>query len=214
MRSTGLIALACAAGLTAACGANDTRADREQNPYVSSTESVGTTGQAGGDTVSHGSDSDARHFALQASKHGAAEVELGRLAAGKARSREVKQFAEMMIADHTKGGDALKKAAEPHGGEVSSELPDKSEELMARLQRLEGAEFDREYMTAMVDGHQEMRGMITGRLNDAKRMTTSKSQLEAAVDGWAQEALPTVEAHLAKAEQISESLKNRTNDTQ
>jgi putative membrane protein len=202
------------AGLTAACGANDARSDREPNPYVSSTEGVGTTGQAGGDTVSHGSDSDARNFAVQASKHGAAEIELGRMAVQKARSREVKQFGEMMIADHTKSGNELKQAAGPHGVELSSELPDEAEELMARLQKLEGVEFDREYMAAMVDGHQEMRGMISGRLNDAKRMTTSKSQLETAVDGWAAAALPTVESHLAKAQQLSDSLKNRTNDTQ
>jgi putative membrane protein len=211
MRLTGLFALACVAGMTAACGASDVR---EPTPNVSSTDSIGTTGQAGGDTVSHGSDSDARHFAIQASKHGAAEVELGRLAAQKGRSREVKQFAEMMIADHTRGGDELKQAAEPHGVELSSELPDESEELMARLQRLEGVEFDRAYMAAMVNGHQEMRSMITGRLNDARRMTTSKSQLEAAVDGWAAQVLSTVEAHLAKAQQINDSVKNRTNDTQ
>jgi putative membrane protein len=201
------------AGLTAACGANDTGSEREPSPY-SSTDSVGTAGQAGGDTVSHGSDSDARHFALQASKHGAAEIELGRMAAQKGRSREVKQFGEMMVADHTKGAAELKEAAGPHGVELSSELPDESEELAARLQKLEGAEFDRAYMAAMVDGHQEMRGMITGRLNDAKRMTTSKSQLETAVDGWAAQVLPTVESHLAKAQQINDSLKNRTNDTQ
>jgi hypothetical protein len=69
-------------------------------------------------------------------------------------------------------------------------------------------------MAAMVNGHQEMRSMITGRLNDARRMTTSKSQLEAAVDGWAAQVLSTVEAHLAKAQQINDSVKNRTNDTQ
>ena len=61
-------------------------------------------------------------------------------------------------------------------------------------------------MKAMVDGHQEMRGMITGRLNDARRMTTSKSELEVAVDSWAAKVLPTVEAHLAKAQQISDAL--------
>ena len=213
MRLKGLLAMACAAGLMAACGANDARSERDSTPDVSSTEGIGTTGQAGGDTVSHGSDSDARHFAVQASKHGAAEIELGRMAAQKARSREVKQFAEMMIADHTKGGEELRQAAAPHGVELSSELPDESEELVARLQKLEGAEFDREYMAAMVDGHQQMRGMITGRLNDARRMTTSKSQLEAAVDGWAAMVLSTVESHLAKAQQLNDSLKNRTNDT-
>jgi putative membrane protein len=203
MRSTGIVALALAAGLTLAC--NRARTD-EPRPLP---EAVGTAGQSGGDTVSHGSDSDARFFALQAAKHGAAEVALGKLAAQKAQSREVRQFAEMMVRDHTKGGQALELAAVPHGVKLSSELPDKSEELLAKLMTLSGAEFDRVYMEAMVNGHQDMRGMVTGRLNDAKRMTTSKSHLEAAVDGWAADTLPRVEQHLARAEEIVNALKPR-----
>lgn len=207
MRSTGLFALACAAALTVACG-GDARNEQE-NPYVSSTESVGTTG----DTVSHGNDGDARQFAIQASKHGAAEVELGKLASERAQNAAVKQFAQMMVQDHTKAGEELKQTVMSHGGTVNTELPDPSEEVLEKLRNLRGAEFDREYMDAMVDGHQEMKGMVSGRINDAKRMTTSPSGLEAAVDQWAHKALPTVEQHLAKAEEIRNSLKGRANDT-
>ena len=208
MRSTGIFALALAAGLAIGCGGNARdRADESAN----SSETAGTAGQAS-DTVSHGSDSDARHFAVQASKHGAAEVELGKLAQQKAQRADVREFAAMMVRDHTAGIQKLEQAVTPHRGEVNTELPDASEELMARLQKLSGAAFDREYMKAMVDGHQEMRGMVTGRLNDAKRMTTSKSGLEQAVDDWAQQALPTVEQHLAKAEQINESLQGKSTE--
>ena len=230
MRSTGFIALTLATGLVVACDRNNAqshaRDNTEPNPYVSSSssEAVGTSGQASqtgqatragqtADTVSHGSDSDARNFAIQASKHGAAEVELGKLAMQKAQNSQVKQFADMMVRDHTKAGNELKQAVTPHGGTVSSELPDDSESLKAKLEKLNGAEFDRHYMAAMVDGHQQMKGMINGRIADAKRMTTSKSDLEMAVDGWAQKALPTVEQHLAKAQQINDALKNRSTGT-
>jgi putative membrane protein len=198
----------CAAGLVIACGGN-ARNDQE-NPYVSSSEPVGTTGS---DTVSHGNDGDARHFAIQASKRNAAEIELGTLALERAQSSDVMQFAQMMVNDHTEGFNKLKDAVAAHGGAVDRELPDESEELLERLKTFRGADFDREYMDAMVDAHQEMRGMVSGRLNDAKRMTTSPSGLEAAVDQWTETALPKVEAHLARAAQIRNALRGRTNDT-
>jgi putative membrane protein len=207
MRSTGLLALACAAAITVACR-GDARND-QPDPDLSSSESVGTTG----DTVSHGNDGDARQFAIQASKRGAAEVELGRLAGERAQNSSVKQFAQMMVQDHSKAGQELKQAVMANGGEVNTEPPDDSEELLEKLKGLRGADFDREYMDAMVNAHQEMRGMVSGRLNDARRMTTTPSALESAVNEWSEKALLTVEQHLAKAEEIRNSLKGRATDT-
>jgi putative membrane protein len=216
MRSTVSIVVWGAAVLTLACNraapAPDER-ERGNDTSIEERSTVGTTGQAS-DTVSHGSDSDARHFAIQASKHNAAEIELGRMAAQKAQNAQVKQFGEMMVRDHTKSLDELKQAAGPHGAELSTEPPDKAEDLMKKLSGMSGAEFDREYMKAMVDGHQEMRGMVQGRLNDAKRMTTSKSNVESAVDQWAAKVLPGVERHLDRAQQIHDAITgNKSNDT-
>ena len=206
MRSTGLLALACAAAITGACGG--ARNDQE-NPYVAPSESVGTTG----DTVSHGNDGDARQFSTQATKRGAGEIELGRLASERAQNPDVKRFAQMMVQDHSKSLEALKQTITSHGGTVNTELPDETEELLNKLKTLRGADFDRDYMDAMVNAHQEMKGLVSGRISDAKRMTTSPSGLEAAVNQWAEKALPTVERHLAQAEEIRNALKGRANDT-
>lgn len=216
MRSIASAVMMAAAVVALACNRGASTSDAA-NPDVAEESTVGTSGRPS-DTVSHGSDGDARHFALQASKRGAAEVELGTLAAQRATRAEVKAFGQMMVREHTRKSEALQQAVALHGVELSKELPDESEELMARLQALTGAEFDREYMQAMVDAHQEMKAMVEGRLNDARRMTTSKSQLELAVDQWTQNALPGVEQHLARARQISAVLKDavlkdRTNDT-
>jgi putative membrane protein len=180
----------------------------------SSSGAVGTSGQSVSEsTVSHGSDSDARNFALQASKRGAAEIALGTLAAARAQNRKVKQFAQTMVRDHTDGFNKLEQAVVLLGGRVSAELPDESEELVATLKTLSGAAFDREYMAAMVDAHQEMRGMVTGRINDARRMTGSKSALEAAVDEWAENALPKAEHHLSMAQELNDVVTRTANDT-
>jgi putative membrane protein len=208
MRSTGFLALACAAALTIACR-GDARNDQPDSPDISSSEAVGTAG----DTVAHGNDGDARQFAIQASKKGAAEVELGRLASERAQNSSVKSFAQMMVQDHSKAGEELKQAVMAQGGEVNQELPDDSEDLLDKLKGLQGADFDREYMEAMVDAHQEMRGMVSGRINDARRMTTTPSGLEMAVNQWAEKTLPRVEQHLAKAEEIRNTLKGKATDT-
>jgi putative membrane protein len=227
MKATGLIAIACAAALTVACsgdGRDDTTTtagnDIEQNerledPGVADDARVGTTGEAGRDATgqgSHGVDGDARHFAEQAAKHGAAEVELGKLAAERAQNPEVKQFAQRMVRDHTRSGEELKKAVSTHDVQLVGELPDESEELLEKLRSLKGAEFDREYMSAMVEGHEEMRGMVSGRVDDNRREST-KSPLETAVNQWAAKTLPAVEQHLQLAQQIDSKLEGNRNST-
>lgn len=223
MRSIASAVMVCAAVLTLACNRaaqNDDDNRSSEEPYINERSEVGTTGTAdqstgtgGGDTVSHGSDSDARHFAIQSGKKNAAEIELGKLAQQKATRADVRDYGAMLVRDHGKKLETLRQAVAPFGVELNTELPDDAEELTAKLEKLSGAEFDREFMKAMVDGHQDMKATIQGRLNDARRMTTSKSQLETAVDRWAQEALPGVEQHLMKAQQIHDGLGNRRNDT-
>lgn len=51
-------------------------------------------------------------FMNEAAPGGMAEVELGRLATKQAASKEVKQFAERMITDHSKAGEELKQLAQ------------------------------------------------------------------------------------------------------
>jgi putative membrane protein len=204
MKSTGLLAIACAAAVTVACGEGG-KATNEAEQH----EAVGTTGQSSG---SHGVDGDARYFAQQASKNGAAEVELGKLASERAQSAEVREFAQMMVRDHTKGADELKQAVATHGLALNAEPPDEQEELLAKLRDMRGADFDREYMEAMVKGHQAMKAMISGRV-DQSRLVKTNSPLETAINAWAANALPTVEQHLQKAQQIHDRLRSARNTT-
>ena len=198
MKATGLVAIACAAALAAACGGNGR--DEATTAEVAQGRSVGTTGE-----LNTGASGDAQHFAEQAAKRGAAEVELGRLAAERSANAEVKQFAQMMVSDHTQAGNELRQAASANGLQLAGELPDDSEKLMQELQGLRGPEFDREYMEAMVEAHREMRAMVSRRVDDA-RLMTDNGALEMAINGWAAAALPKIEAHLAMAEKIDDML--------
>jgi putative membrane protein len=208
MAFRGLIALACAAALTAACERTAPDTEREtgaDNTAVTDRDATGTTG----DTTA-GVDGDARQFAEQAAKHNNAEIQLGKLAGGRAQNPQVKQFAQMMVADHTKSLGDLKQTVSQHDVQLVGELPDESEDLMERLRTLQGREFDREYVDAMVDAHKEMHAMISGRVDDSRREATP-SPLETAVNQWASKALPAVQGHLDKAQQLQQTLEGDRN---
>jgi len=92
MKRIGRLALVCLAVLTLACDTGR-REEREG--------AVGTAGVGAGD----------RNFVEKSLTAGMAEVELGTLARDRAASTDVKQFAEMMIRDHTNAANALKQEA-------------------------------------------------------------------------------------------------------
>ena len=99
--------------------------------------------------------SDTREFINTMAIAGMAEVQLGKLAAERAQDPDVKAFAQMMVRDHTEANDELKQAS-PAGVQLPTQLDEKHRELADRLTKLQGEEFDREYMKAMVEGHEEV----------------------------------------------------------
>ena len=131
-------------------------------------------------------------FVFEAAKGGMAEVELGKLAADRARSEEVKKFAQRMVDDHSKAGDQLKMIAESKGIRLPQEVDPKDKALMNRLQKLNGAAFDRAYMQAMVSDH-------------VKDVSAFKKEANAGHDpqvkSFASTTLPTLEEHLQHARQ-------------
>jgi putative membrane protein len=210
MKWTGLLSLVGAAVFTVACGDGrdkDSVTDRAADPAA-----VGTTG----DTRA----GDVQQFVNQAAMAGNAEVELGRLATERAVNREVKEFAQMMIKDHTQGNDELKQAVASHNVLVPTTVDSKHQELMEKLRGTTGAEFDREYMAAMVEGHEEVKDLVEGRArqadsrnaNDTAATGASADQnqrLEIAVNQWATKRLPGVEQHLQKAKEINGRLEEK-----
>jgi putative membrane protein len=219
MKWTGLLSLVTAAAFTVACGngRDNGVADRTDD-----TAAVGTSGdaridEAGAPGDTRASVSDTQQFVNQAAMAGNAEVELGKLASERAVNREVKQFAQMMIRDHTKGNEELKQAASPHNLQVPATLDSRHQELMDKLRGTTGAEFDREYMAAMVEGHEEVKDLVEGRArrgdnrnaNDTAATGASadhNQQAEIAVNQWAAKRLPGVEQHLQRAREINQRL--------
>jgi putative membrane protein len=140
-----------------------------------------------------------RQFIEDQMQDGQAEVRLGNLASERATSSEVKQFAQMMVEDHTKAGSDLQQLVRSENLQIDAPEANESDDLYERLSKLSGAEFDREYIDAMVEEHEEA-------VNELERHTDSDN---ASVKQFASSTLPVVQKHLEQAKQIQQGLEAR-----
>jgi putative membrane protein len=81
--------------------------------------------------------------------------ELGRLAAEKASNPDVKSFGQKMADDHKQANDALKQVASSLQFEPPSKPSSRAKSEKARLEKLSGADFDREFLDVVVKQHQK-----------------------------------------------------------
>lgn len=97
------------------------------------------------------------------------EIEVGKLAAGQAKSTEVKSYAARLVKDHTRADGKVMELAKKRGVTVPQPMPkneaekkqmDESMAGMARLKSLEGEAFDREYIGMMVTDHNRALQMV------------------------------------------------------
>jgi putative membrane protein len=99
---------------------------------------------------------DDQDFLRKALQGGDAEVQLGQLAQQKSQSDDVKQFAQKMVQDHTAlGNKVMKPVAQQLGVKEPKEISKKDKELVATLSQLSAAQFDQEYIKAMVKDHKQ-----------------------------------------------------------
>jgi len=135
-------------------------------------------------------------FVRKALEGGAAEVQLGQLAQQKSQSDDVKQFGQKMVEDHTQLGDQMKPIAQQLGVKEPKGLSKKDKELVAKLERLSGQQFDEAYIQAMVKDHKQ----------DLKEF---KDEAQAAqnpnVKQVAQQGAGVISQHLQMIQQIAQN---------
>jgi putative membrane protein len=180
-----LITAACAALMwTAAAGVPTIAAQTPGGPPSGSQagSSSGATAApsdvAGQDDMSNrttakAESSDLQQFVEKASIVNMAEIQLGQLAVERAQDPQVKQFAQTMIDDHTKAQEQLKTVAGSQNIPIPSALDSKHQKLHDKLAKLQGAEFDRAYMDAMVDGHKDAEKLLKKRVERTDKSTAS-----------------------------------------
>jgi putative membrane protein len=130
-------------------------------------------------------------FVRKAAMGGMAEVDLGKLAAEKAGSDDVKKFGQRMADDHSKANDELKTLAQNKHITLPTEPDPHAKAMHDKLATLSGAAFDRAYMQAMLADHKK---------DVSEFRVEAKSGKDADVKGWAAKTLPTLEEHLRLAQ--------------
>jgi putative membrane protein len=136
------------------------------------------------------------NFWTTAAQGGMAEVELGKLALQKSQNADVKKFAQMMITDHTKANDELKALAAKKSIVLPTDIGD-HKETVDDLSKLSGAEFDKEYVEAMVDDHEE----------DVDFFEDKSDNSDADIKAFTTKTLPTLKKHLEAIKAIQSKMK-------
>jgi len=140
---------------------------------------------------------DSNKFATNAAQGGMAEVELGRLATQRAGDVSVREFGARMVADHSRANSELKSIAGQKGIQLPSELNSEQKSEMDKLSKMSGAEFDKEYMSAMLKDHE----------TDVKDFDTqAKEGNDPEIKAFAGKTLPTLQQHLQMAQQAAQKV--------
>ena len=234
MRRAGLIWVAAAAINIAISGCSKT----EGTKPASSQERAGRSGAVGtgGAGANLKSDDD---FVRDVALKNMAEAELSRIALQKAMSADVKAFAQTMIHEHGAAGETLKSAVAGQPIEWPTQLDERSRKTADELAKKQGADFDRGYVEAMIEGHQDLAAKLESRLDvqslaDWKtaaagrtqsnalpdpqlamrdlpiRPNKSDSEVTMRINQWAADTYPVAQKHLDTARAIDNAAKKRS----
>ena len=152
-----------------------------------------------GNQMSHGSGQMTadQKFALEAAMGGTMEVELGKVAASKGASDEVRQFGQRMVDDHSKANEELMRVASAKGMTLPTAPDPKHQAEMQKLSALSGEKFDKEYVKMMLKDHKK---------DVAAFEKEASGGMDADIKTFAANALPTLREHLQMIQRISDKM--------
>jgi putative membrane protein len=138
---------------------------------------------------------DDASFMVEVANGGMTEVALSKLAEQSASSQRVKDFATMMVRDHTQANDRLKSIAGSKNVTLPDSLSDESKNTLEKLQNAKSSSFDKQYMKVMLDDHQK---------TVKKLQEGTQSIQDTQLKQWVSNVLPTVQMHLDSAVSINQ----------
>lgn len=201
MRSTFALTAATAAALAlSACGSRSDAPDAAGTAEAESSttipdEAMGTaTGAMAGDAAATAPTS-AQGFADMAAASDQFEIESSKLAKTMAKTPAVKEFAAMMVTDHTKSSAELKAAAGKATPAVTP-APKLTAQQQSDLDSLKsaGANFDTLYASKQVAAHQQALSLL---------QSYAASGDTESLKAFASKTAPTVQKHLEKAQTLA-----------
>jgi len=143
-------------------------------------------------------DEESASFMVRAADAGMAEVQMGQMAQNKATNAKVKDFAAMMVRDHSAANDQVKSLAGARNVTLPDSVSDDHKKMANDLSKKKGKDFDKAYMDDMVKGHESVADLFeksADKVNDTEVKT------------FINNTLPKIKMHLDSARAIRKSLK-------
>ena len=125
-------------------------------------------------------------FLTKAAQGNMDEVKLGQLAATHAQSAAVKSFGKKMVTDHGKAVVQIKALATKKNLALPTDVSQDQQKKYDDLAKQSGADFDKAYMDAMVQDHDQ---------DVAEFQSAAKTAKDKDVRGLAKKLLPTLKRH-------------------
>ncbi|WP_027378976.1 DUF4142 domain-containing protein [Chryseobacterium daeguense] len=205
MKNSILAVLAVAA--LVACKKNETTAVDSSADTTATAAAPADTGMAATDSAAMANNTSAtaaslsdqdKKFADAAATGGLMEVMMGELASSNATNATVKSLGAMMVKDHSKANDELKKWASTAGYTLPTGLDAEKQKKYDDLKAKKGAEFDRMYADLMVSDHKKDVAEFKKQASEGK---------EASLKAFASKTVPTLEHHLMESEKAKDAVK-------
>ncbi len=131
-----------------------------------------------------------KQFLKEAAMGNTAEVHLGALAVAQGSTPAIREFGRWMISTHSFANRELTTIVERmHGDKTLPKLETKTEDLVSKLQSLKGKDFDKAYLEAMQQDHEQDAKTVAAETRDGK---------DYLVKTFAANLEPTIKEHLAQ----------------
>jgi putative membrane protein len=170
-------------------------------------------------------------------------VELGRLGVARTTDPNIRTFAQRIVDDHGAAAQTLKNGMSGRPIEWPAELDDKQRENADELAKKQGADFDREFVKAVVENQQNLAAKLESRLDvqslaDWKtaaagrtdshalpdpgtamrdvpvRPNKSEDAVTMKINQWAADTYPVAQKHLDTARTLETAAKKRSTTDQ
>ena len=189
MKSMLIPMLALVSGIslaTAGCSKKDDTTTTDTATTATDTASPAATSTAA-------ANDHASQFLTEAMKGDNSEVRVGKLAQDKGSSQGVKDFGKMLADDHGKHKDQVAQVATALNVPATDETKAEADAVYGKLQGLSGAEFDKEFVSAMIDDHKK----------DIEAYQQEAGSGDATqVTDLAKQTLPTLKKHMQTAQSL------------
>jgi len=95
------------------------------------------------------------------------EIDAGKLAQKKGSTQAVKAYGKMLVTDHSKNDKDVVALAKKHGEKIPADTMKMDKDEMDALKNMKGADFDREFLRQMADGHDKELAKIDGEVDQS-----------------------------------------------